>query len=77
MSPKNGFQKQNIFWLLDKLWPKIWELDLFEMVFFYYYLVKGKLAKNSHFYILRVLYLIKPNFEFGTTLILWLPENEP
>ena len=35
-----------IYFDLDKLWPKIWELGLFEMPNFYCYSVNGKLAKN-------------------------------
>ena len=43
---------------LDKLCPKIWVLDLFEMPHFYYCSIKGKLVKNPHFYILRLFHLI-------------------
>ena len=35
-----------IYFDLDKLWSKIWELRLFEMPNFYYCLIKGKLAKK-------------------------------
>ena len=34
-----------IYFDLNKLWPKIWELDLFETLNSYYCSVKGKLAK--------------------------------
>ena len=63
------------------------------MPIFYYFSVKGKSAKNSHFLHFETLELeyefsrkvTKPNLVFGTTFILWhlskyalkMPENEP
>ena len=69
-----------IYFDFDKLWPKIGDWRHFEMPNFYYFSVKEKLAKNTHFFHFETLSLdyescIKlttTNFEFGTTLILWL-----
>ena len=83
----NGFHLQNIFWLLLTLTQNL-RLASFSSAKFLLFL-KGKSSKKFSFETLSLDYVFcrkvtKPNFEFGTSFILWLfskyvlkmPKNE-